>query len=249
MIKFFQKIRQSLLTENKFGKYVLYAIGEIFLVMIGILMALQVNNWNERRKSDQIGKIYINEIYKDLKKDIVILEEVLARLQEQSITAEKILTIYDSPGHPITDTLEFTRNFSASSWPLIVEREQDTYSDLMASGKGSLLKDDKLIELLHLFYKDYDTKIANFNEFPKAVRFDKRAISMQLGTLSDFKSFNKTGQYSHEYIIRVLENKEFYSMTLGIYKSCFYNIEFFEEVLMQAENVLTYIEKNQPDKI
>ncbi|PKA99793.1 hypothetical protein B0O79_3514 [Flavobacteriaceae bacterium MAR_2009_75] len=47
MIKFFRHIRKRLLSENKFRKYLLYAIGEIVLVMIGILLALQVNNWNE----------------------------------------------------------------------------------------------------------------------------------------------------------------------------------------------------------
>ena len=51
MIQFFRRIRQKLLTENRFSKYLLYAIGEIILVMIGILLALQVNNWNEERKS------------------------------------------------------------------------------------------------------------------------------------------------------------------------------------------------------
>jgi len=49
MIKFFRKIRQNLLVENKTGKYLKYAIGEIILVMIGILLALQVNNWNQQR--------------------------------------------------------------------------------------------------------------------------------------------------------------------------------------------------------
>ena len=47
MIKFFRKIRQRLLSENKFSKYLFYAIGEIVLVVIGILIALQVNNKNE----------------------------------------------------------------------------------------------------------------------------------------------------------------------------------------------------------
>ena len=51
MIKFFRKIRQNLLSEGKTGKYLKYAIGEIILVMIGILLALQVNNWNENRKA------------------------------------------------------------------------------------------------------------------------------------------------------------------------------------------------------
>ncbi|MFT7329977.1 MAG: hypothetical protein ACI848_000035 [Roseivirga sp.] len=46
MIKFFRKIRQNLLVENKTGKYFKYAIGEIMLVVIGILIALQINTWN-----------------------------------------------------------------------------------------------------------------------------------------------------------------------------------------------------------
>src|SRR6056297_2485873 len=49
MIKFFRKIRQKMLSENKFSKYLIYAIGEIILVVIGILIALQINNWNENR--------------------------------------------------------------------------------------------------------------------------------------------------------------------------------------------------------
>lgn len=50
MLKFFRKTRQKLLTENKFSKYLLYAVGEIVLVVIGILIALQINNWNEANK-------------------------------------------------------------------------------------------------------------------------------------------------------------------------------------------------------
>jgi len=52
MIKFFRKIRQNLLSDGKTGKYFKYAIGEIVLVMIGILLALQINNWNENRKNN-----------------------------------------------------------------------------------------------------------------------------------------------------------------------------------------------------
>jgi len=53
MIKFFRSIRKSLLSEGKTSKYFKYAIGEIVLVVIGILIALQINNWNENRKSQE----------------------------------------------------------------------------------------------------------------------------------------------------------------------------------------------------
>ena len=56
MIKFFRKIRQNLISEGKTGKYLKYAIGEIILVVIGILIALQINNWNEVRK-DKIAEL------------------------------------------------------------------------------------------------------------------------------------------------------------------------------------------------
>ncbi|MFK7783267.1 DUF6090 family protein, partial [Psychroserpens sp.] len=66
MIKLFRKIRYNLMSENKTGKYFKYAIGEIVLVVIGILIALQINNWNEQRKT-RISEIsYIQSIINDL---------------------------------------------------------------------------------------------------------------------------------------------------------------------------------------
>ena len=71
MIKFFRKIRQNLLSEGKTGKYLKYAIGEIVLVVIGILIALQINNWNERQKLKtqeiEILQNFQNTIKEDLK--------------------------------------------------------------------------------------------------------------------------------------------------------------------------------------
>ncbi|MEZ4781044.1 MAG: DUF6090 family protein [Flavobacteriaceae bacterium] len=57
MIKFLRHFRKTLISENKMGKYFKYAIGEILLVVIGILIALQINNWNEQRKAEKLVKI------------------------------------------------------------------------------------------------------------------------------------------------------------------------------------------------
>ena len=66
MIKFFRKIRQKLLLENKFSRYLIYAVGEIVLVVIGILIALQINNYNETRKEKALEKELINLLISDL---------------------------------------------------------------------------------------------------------------------------------------------------------------------------------------
>ena len=71
MLKFFRRIRQKLLTENKFRKYLLYAIGEIILVMIGILMALQVNNWNNERLEDKKETKILREFQRNLQANVI----------------------------------------------------------------------------------------------------------------------------------------------------------------------------------
>ena len=75
MIKFFRRIRQNLLSEGKTGKYLKYAIGEIVLVVIGILIALSINNWNENKKTqDQLSLILYNLI-EDLNDDLEYLND------------------------------------------------------------------------------------------------------------------------------------------------------------------------------
>ena len=78
MIKFFRKIRQNLISEGKTIKYVKYAIGEIVLVVIGILIALQVNNWNEQRKTEA----KVESIFAD------IMDELISDIEETSMPME-----------------------------------------------------------------------------------------------------------------------------------------------------------------
>lgn len=74
MLRFFRQIRQRLLTENRFGKYLLYAVGEILLVVIGILIALQVNSWNEALKEEQLAKKYLKSLKSDLIQDTIMID-------------------------------------------------------------------------------------------------------------------------------------------------------------------------------
>ena len=74
MIKFFRKIRFDLMKKYKTGKYLKYAIGEIILVVIGILINLSINDWNDNRKNRLAEKIYVDDLIQDLKNDAISLK-------------------------------------------------------------------------------------------------------------------------------------------------------------------------------
>ena len=102
MIKFFRKIRQKLIAENRVTKYLLYAIGEIVLVMIGILLALQVNNWNENRKAEEKELKLLTELKDDLietKIDLLTDIEKIPSILETTNSLYKAIL-----GHHLSDT-------------------------------------------------------------------------------------------------------------------------------------------------
>jgi Family of unknown function (DUF6090) len=91
MIRFFRYLRQSLTHKDKTSKYIKYAIGEIVLVVIGILIALQINNWNEHRKSnDSLNTIY-SLVKEDLKSDIKEITYILEITKPKQVIMDKIL--------------------------------------------------------------------------------------------------------------------------------------------------------------
>ena len=106
MLRLFRNIRQRLLTDNKFGKYLLYAVGEILLVVIGILIALQVDNWNEKRKLRAVQQ----ELLEDLRDDLIESREELEKglaLNKHTVNQYRIImdaVLRDEPGSAKTDS-------------------------------------------------------------------------------------------------------------------------------------------------
>jgi DNA-directed RNA polymerase beta' subunit len=82
MIKIFRQIRQRLIKEHKVSKYLLYAIGEIILVVIGILIALSINNWNENRKVNLEEKSYLKRLLQENKEDVLVFTKEIDLLNK-----------------------------------------------------------------------------------------------------------------------------------------------------------------------
>ncbi|NNC67401.1 MAG: hypothetical protein HKN83_05145, partial [Gammaproteobacteria bacterium] len=113
MIKFFRKIRQKLLSEGKTGKYLKYAIGEIFLVVIGILIALSINNWNQDRLNATTEKKILKEIENDLMETLKDANNDLGAHNEMlSSTFKSIQYLQQNEVHIDTLTKTLTRSFS-----------------------------------------------------------------------------------------------------------------------------------------
>jgi len=96
MIKFFRRIRKSLLEENKIGQYFKYAIGEILLVVIGILIALQINNWNEANKEHKIEMAYLASLKTEFITNLNALNTSISKCDRLIAQLDEILTFFES---------------------------------------------------------------------------------------------------------------------------------------------------------
>ena len=148
MIKFFRKIRQNLLSEGKTGRYLKYAIGEIILVMIGILLALQVNNWNQNRIEQKEEKEIITKLHKDFKENKKILKDFLVEVNKQMNAQETLMHLIGASKEELykhnLDSI-FYVSFGYSE----IAFADNTIENIIQSGKLNLLKNQKITDLLY----------------------------------------------------------------------------------------------------
>lgn len=149
MIKFFRKIRQNLFSENRFSKYLLYAAGEISLVMIGILLALQVNNWNENRIARANEVKTLQQLNIDLKTNLKELKSIYSYISYSKYGMIKILDGLDN-GFPSIDSLKIW--VEQSNGGNIFNNANTTYKNLENNGK-SIISNDSLRIRITLMYE------------------------------------------------------------------------------------------------
>jgi hypothetical protein len=147
MIRFFHILRQKLIKKNKIRTYTYYAIGEIFLVVLGILIALQVNNWNEARK-ENLERISMLE---SLKTDFTnTSSRVLNQIEESKLRGKYLLMLLDySAGNPLKvseDSLKVMLQQSLMFY--FFETFSTTYEQAKSSGKIGLIKNKALLKAL-----------------------------------------------------------------------------------------------------
>lgn len=152
MIKFIRRIRQRLLTDNKFGKYLLYAIGEILLVVIGILIAFQVDTWNEHRKDRIAEQKMLHALLEDLEININHLNNDISLEQRTIRQATRIIQHLDNrkPYNPSLDVV-----FSEALYSPDIIISSSGYESLKTKGidiiQNELLQ-KKIVNLFDVIY-------------------------------------------------------------------------------------------------
>lgn len=165
MIKFFRKIRKNLLSEDKTQKYLKYAFGEIILVVIGILIALQINNWNQKRIENNKEKLILTELIIDLEEQSKLLKDYI-NTESSFYQNGKDILIYFAKNQTFSnnDTIYAKLNSLASRrtfTPL-----NTTFEELISTGTIGVLKDKPTKRKIIQYYKELErisSVIANNN--------------------------------------------------------------------------------------
>jgi hypothetical protein len=128
-------------TDNKVITYLLYAIGEIVLVVLGILIAVSIDDWNETRKNQEIAKSYRSSLVNDLQRDTTMLAELILAIQEDLIEIESIEKRLSHPLVTVDTLFDLVRNESKNYIVIqaFFEFNDNTIEELISSGKISIL--------------------------------------------------------------------------------------------------------------
>ena len=185
------------------GKYLIYAVGEILLVVVGILIALQINNWNQKRIDNSKEKVYLFYLQKEIFENTKTNQMLILDRMDAKIESLKFAKKFCENNLEITDTLKTLNKISyggvfSGGYPLGI---RNYYDELLNTGNLQLIKNDSLkntvaayyarLEFYNLRSKIYSTRYANYNDALRPfIRENPSHISKydQIEMINAFKS-------------------------------------------------------------
>jgi hypothetical protein len=168
MIKIFRKIRQKMLRENKFSKYFLYAIGEITLVIIGILIALAINDWKNEQRIDSEETVTLQKLVQDLNSDN---ESFNTNIKYYSELEERLISVKDIIYKKVLsdEDIKYAMRFPGANF-IDLNPRKTTYDEMLNSGRIYNLSDDLLVNKIIEYYQFLEGRIYQTKESRKEFR-------------------------------------------------------------------------------
>ena len=192
MLKFFRRIRQSLFIDGGAKRYFFYAIGEIILVVIGILIALQINNWNAGRKDNRLEAAYLENIQRDLTNQ---LHSIAVQAEWETnfwMAAQNAIQYFDKPGALTGDSL-FYNDISLLFFRKTFVITDPTYTDLISSGNIKLLRNKTLKDDILTYYQELrrtEKVIQDNNSFLVDNLSNSTFLKLSYFHFGEFSNFN-----------------------------------------------------------
>ncbi|MDP5081580.1 MAG: DUF6090 family protein [Winogradskyella sp.] len=154
MLKFFRRIRKNLISNGKTKSYFKYAFGEIALVMIGILLALQVSNWNDLRKEKQLEKRYLSELLLDLKTDSIVISNFTKTSDKQLVYKRNLMDFFNKGTTYSDDSLGL---FFHNQWQVTYSFNPitTTLDEMKSTGSIGTIKNSNLRRKILETYNNY----------------------------------------------------------------------------------------------
>jgi len=210
MLKFFRGTRQKLIVEGRAKRYFFYALGEIILVVIGILIALQINNWNEYRKDRILEKEYLSRLKEDLTFDISWIKYYYLNRFEKKIQSLDKGKAYYQGNFVIKDTVQFLNDITYGGvsgyvdWSL----QKNTYNEIISTGNLRKIENDTLRAKINNYYE-------SVNGYMNA---SKNYVSGYINYMNSLRSFNPNNpdyisDFDQKFLLNHLKSEEFYRLT------------------------------------
>lgn len=194
MIKFFRQIRQNLIMENKTSKYLKYAIGEIILVVIGILIALSINNWNEGRKEVVKEKQLLNNLQGEFEDNLQDLDSIAIEVDKVIRSLEKVFDLF-SPTHTNISQDSLNLWLSNAMYSPNWKPSEFLLNSLNNSGTIAELKNENLKLLLYKWSRQQ-------NEMTEVQQRTEKTGEEIIGYLKEFGSLRNLDVTNSEFKYR-----------------------------------------------
>jgi hypothetical protein len=139
--------------KNKTAKYLKYAIGEIILVIMGILIALTINNWNQDRLTENLEYQYYSRLLDDVREEKIILEAIINYSKQVSLHAKKAIAVFEKSSNANANPIENLIDMYQASQLADAYSATSTYRELISSGQINLIQNDNLKTALIRYYE------------------------------------------------------------------------------------------------
>lgn len=217
MTPLYRKIRKKMTNENKPIKYARYALGEIVLVVIGILIALQINTWNEERKERIEEKILLTNLKNEIDSNQKEIQLFLAYHGSSLRMLEKFLKeVGPEADHRKIDSLD--HSIASIMWIPEYQPKNGTLNSIVTSGKVNLIHNDSIIDLLSLWKSELEDYYANTIVIRQMNIQSINPVILKSYPAKDWASSvgaTKTNKSMHKFPINeLLRNPEFENLLL-----------------------------------